>query len=288
MADGAERRFEQGLVVAAGHAAFTDFLADSYVPLADGQIEKYLRRAAAEKLPREAVCRTIEAMVEEIDFSTQVGGVDCSQSSGSPLVVVRRRREAPGIRLETDAGPACFLKHQPQVLCYEYSVRLGRVRVPRRSYAIVTTCASEPVICWDGNRFSVVRSVDDLPQGFLGRVDCEGTALDDVYELPLGGPELQPQFLLRVPPQKVLVTLRERRPAEPTLRRAAFLFDSRAAVPLPRSARRLPFVDDPCVARYVLCRTTQGGVYVPGAAPSPEPVDGRDDRILIGALPAGV
>jgi hypothetical protein len=286
--DGTERRFERAIVVASNQSAFVEFLVDGYVPLADGQVEQYRRRAAAEKIARDEVRRTIEAMVEDSDFSTQALGRARASSWGSPLLVCLRRKDVPGVRLETDRGPASFINDQPQVLCYDHAVRLGGVKVPRRSYAIVTQHSSEPVICWDGCRFSVVRSTSELPPGFLARVDREGTAFDDLYQLPLGGPELEPQFLLRVPPQKVLSAARERRPREPALRRAAFLLDSRAAVPLPRSAGRLPFVDDPRVARYVLCRTTPAGVYVPGAAPSPEPVDGRDDRVLIAALPAEV
>lgn len=284
--DGTDRKFDQAVVVASNQPAFVEFLADGYVPLADGQIEQYLRRAATEKIARDEIRRTIDAMVEQTEFSTRALGIGRASSWGSPLLLYLRRKDLPGARLETDGGPAAFINDQPQVLCYDYTVRLGGIRVPRRAYAIVSQCSREPVICWDAARFSVVRSTADLPPGFLARVDREGTALDDLYELSLGGPELEPQFLLRVPAQKVLNAARERRPREPAFRRGAFLFDSRSAVPLPRSPRRLPYVDDPRVARYILCRTTPGGVYVPGAAPSPEPVDGRDDRMLVGALPA--
>ncbi|MBI5491259.1 MAG: hypothetical protein HY905_28270 [Deltaproteobacteria bacterium] len=287
--EGETRRIGEGLVVSSSLPKLVDFLAEGYVPLADGQLERFLRRAKERGQGPESIRREIEDTLDHVRQPWLPPRLRLGQRTmgGSPVLLFGRN-EMPGVRLETDRGEAQFANGPQQVICHDFSVRVDGLRVPRRGWALLSHSPAEPVLFWDGSCMRSVASIAQLPPGFLEAVDRNGSVLAEVPELPVGAPELEPRFLLRVPPAAELARTRERRPAEPALRCAAFLFDSCSPVGLSPRGRRIPVVDDPRTARWVLGRTTRSGIYVPGAPPSPAPVDGRADCVLVGAVPRSV
>ena len=146
---------------------------------------------------------------------------------------------------------------------------------------------------WDGHRARPASALADVLPELMGRLESSGTSLRGAtYDASAnaGGPslhaDLEPRFLLRVPPHSGGSGTRERRPPRGPLRAAAVLIDSRCPVPLPPDGHGLPFVEDPAVARFVLLRTTSQGVYVPDAPPLSAPARFAPGSVLIGTLPS--
>lgn len=289
LADGSLRRIDRGLVSAASLMALVDFLADRYEPLAGGQLEHYLSRARAAGASRDAVRQELERFCQKeraylrrrsrLRNNLQMGIED------SPILAPNDDDRSLS-RLQTTAGTCVFTQSEHQLLCYDFEMKVGGRAVPRRAWALTAESRDEPVLFWDGSTMRAFRSIDRLPRNFLHRVDREGTSLWPLHALPVGAPELEPRFLLRVPPAEELGAAREKKPDHEVLSGAAFLFDSRAAVRLPSERTRLPFFDDPGIARFVLARTTRTGFYIPGGAPAEGAGEERAGCVLVGALPS--
>ena len=287
-ADGEECRFAEGLVVGTGFMGFVEFLVTRYVALADGPFEHLCCRAAAEKLTADAFRREVERLVNEFHsgWPGQPRRFRHRRSwSGSPILFFQGNDHLPGVRLETPTGQGVFLTTEHLVLSRDFEADCRGLSVPRRSWALVSKFPTEPVLCWDGERASCITRSHLARSGILGPMDRDGTALSDLPSPCVGAPELEPLFLLRVPPKAELEAVAERAPDEPILQTAAFLFDSRCAVPLPSADSAVPVVVDPAVARYVLARTTPFGAYVPTAPPSAILPAALPGTVQIGALP---
>ncbi len=284
--DGEECRVDDGLVVGSSFLALVDFLSTRYVPLADGPIEQLCHRLRDEKLPLEGFRRELERLVNE--FHAGWRGMPASRGSrawsGSPVLWQNDDR-LPIKRLGTQAGPAVFPFTNHLVLSREFTVERAGLTVPRRAWVLVPKWKSEPALHWDGERAACLPRSHLRRSGFLEPFDRDGTSLMDLPSACVGAPELQPLFLLRVPSREQLERVVERAPAEPVLGAAAFLFDSRGAVPLPSVGVEVPVVTDPGVARYVLARTTPFGAYVPSAPPVATLPDCVEGSVRIGALP---
>ena len=291
-AEGVERRVELGLVAGSSFLGMLDFLTTRYVPLASGPFEQLCQRAAAENLEGEAFRREAEKLLAQLQAPPdEAFGAALRRRrrdacwSDSPILFASAEELLPGLRVETAAGPGIFLTEEFQVLSREFTASWRGLAVPRRAWALLSKFPTEPVLYWDGERAGSVPKCDRLPAGFLAAMDAEGMALADSPAPCVGAPELEPRFVLRVPAEAELLAATEKISRDPAFRCAALLFDSRAAVALPRAGSAVPAIDDPGIARYVLCRTSPLGTYVPTASPSAVPASGRAGTVVIGALP---
>jgi hypothetical protein len=284
--DGSEVRFNHGLIVSSSFSGLLDFLTTQYVPLADGQCERLCRRAASDKLPTDSFRREMEQLLIRSHAKWNPSRYRRSDTStGSPIFLYGSADEVPGERHETSTGVGIFLVEDYLVLAREFIVPYRGIPVARRTWAMISRHPTEPVLAWNGSSIFYVPKTKFLPNGFLASMDLDGTSLADLPVPCIGAPELEVRFLLSVPADADLAAVKEKRPNEPALRCAAFLFDSRSAVTLPPASSVIPVVADPAQVRYVLCRTTPTGVYVPTAPPSPAPATGKENRVLLGALP---
>jgi hypothetical protein len=289
--EGVERRFEMGMVAGFSFSGMLDFLTTRYVPLADGPFEQLCRRAAADKLTVEVFRREVEKLLVQLQaghdepFSMTHRFRHRDSWSGSPILFAGVEEMLPGLRVETSSGPGIFMTEEFQVLSREFVASCRGLAVPRRAWALLSKFPTEPVLYWDGERAGSVPKHDRLPAGFLAAMDAEGTSLADLPSPCVGAPELEPRFVLRVPSKAELLAATEKAPRDPALRCAALLFDSRAAVALPAAGSAAPVIDDPGIARYVLCRTSPLGTYVPTASPSAVPLGGHAGTVMIGTLP---
>jgi hypothetical protein len=291
--DGGECRIAEGLVVASSPLSLIEFLRSRYVPLADGPIEELSRRAAGREHPTEwfedAFRRDAERLVSAHRANRSVVGRYGSRRGYagplSPVVLCDGEHEPPGVRIEAHDGPRILLTADHVVLSRESTATRRGLAIPRRAWALVSRYPTEPVLFWDGDRAGCVSP------GRFGRtalhesLDRDGTSLSETPICCIGAPELEPLFLLRVPPADEFEAATERVPDDPAFRNACLLFDSRAAVPLPPDDADVPVVTDPGVARFLVTRTTPSGVYVPNA-PScralPRELAGT---VQVGALP---
>ena len=166
-------------------------------------------------------------------------------------------------RVERQDGPllcAATPPDKPLALVRSFAVRVGGLDVPRCAFVLVLGGPEDPVVAWDGERMGLCQGIDWLPADLLEALDREGEARGRLGELPLGAPDLEPRFLVAVPPPETLEGVAERRPEGPAGREAALVWDSRAPVRLPPD---LPVVSDPAEVRYVLARLNRGCVYLP-------------------------
>ncbi|MBI5489813.1 MAG: hypothetical protein HY905_20935 [Deltaproteobacteria bacterium] len=299
---GETRSYPRAHIVTTSISDAEEFLVSAYIPQGDGTIDALLRQTAAEGAgPSAARSRLDEALWASPTTRT----TGASARDGGQLVLFAPSRfpllwcspdgrdRPPGFRHLAPEGEVVFDRGtRPLLTCdVEFSVH-GRP-VPRAAWVPLEP-GPKVAKCgyWDGHRARPASALDDVPSELMGRLESSGTSLRGATHdssANTGGPsfhaDLEPRFLLRVPPHSGGSGTRERRLPRGPLRAAAVLLDSRCPVPLPPAGHGLPFVEDPVVARFVLLRTTSQGAYVPDAPPLSAPARFAPGSVLVGTLP---
>jgi hypothetical protein len=302
MPNGTRRRLPLGQIVTTSICDCMDFLTTAYVPQGGRHVDLVLGRAARGDLPRAALLHELDVLFWDAPATLTPGDQD-----GDKVVLIapdefpilwhdpEAGEDVAAIRIDGMRGEALLAQGESQILTCDIDSTVGGRPVPRAAWVPIEPDEKTPSDYWDGHCTRPASSWESVDAGLRHNLEGKGTSLRDVVDHAYSGErpptfdgEIEPRFLLRVPPTALLDGAAEKRPDQRELRCAAVLVDSRCPVPLPDRGRGIPFVDDPGVARFVLSRTTADGVYVPAAPALSQPARFSPGSVLIGTLPKAV
>ena len=156
------------------------------------------------------------------------------------------------------------------------TTRIGHHDIPGEVFVRLNGAREGTRTWFDGRRYGASDSTDTLPPGLRARLEASGTPVG--FAARHGAPlaDLEPLFLLKIPPSKHFkIPIANLPPVPPEARRAGFVLDSRAPIPLVDEAgnpRSIPVIERPADVVSILARVGAGVHFVPHA----EPADPRD------------